>query len=94
LDESRHADEVVGGRHQVRGQLRQSQAEEACSSEAADGLHPAEDLLDPLANSLTDVIPDMTRRSSIDRAAAPTGIPAHMRVTFRWRRSATQALVS
>src|SRR6476469_3463048 len=69
-----HPDKVVGGCHQIAGQLSLLQTEIARSSEPTDRLHPAKDLLDPFADALTDGIPNMTGGSAVDGAAPPTGV--------------------
>src|SRR5262245_171860 len=77
--ESCHSNEVVRRRHQIRRQLGQMQADEARSAKAADGLHPAKDLLDALALLLADRIPSMPRGAPINGAASPTRVLGHMR---------------
>jgi len=73
-----HPDEVVGSCDQVAGQLGLFQAAVARPSEPTHRLHPAEDLLDPFADTLTDGISSLTRRSAVDRTAPATGVLRHM----------------
>ena len=54
----------------VKIQVDQRPAAMAQLAQAADGLHPAEALLDQLALPLTDGVAGMARRAAIDRAAA------------------------
>ena len=49
-EQARHSDEVVSGADEVSGKLGALEASEARSAEAADDLHPAEDLFDPFPN--------------------------------------------
>jgi hypothetical protein len=77
-DESRHADEVVRGRHQICRQLRQVQPDESRSAEATDSFHPAKDLLHSFAFPLTDGITRMMRGAPIDRTASPFRVLSHM----------------
>src|SRR5918911_959578 len=64
------ADEVVGGGDEVAGQAGAGDAPVAGPAEAADGLHPAEDLLDPLPDPLADGIAGVAGRAAVDGAAA------------------------
>ena len=61
-----HAYQVVGGRHQVAGQPGTVHAPVARAPQAAHGLHPAEDLLHPLAQAEAHGVAGMTRRATID----------------------------
>src|SRR5579864_4315201 len=78
-DESRHANEVVRGGHQICRQLRQLQADEPRSSKATDGFHPSEDLLDSLAFSLADYVTSVTGGALIDGAASTAGVLGQVR---------------
>jgi len=60
-----HSQQVVGDRHQVGGELRLHDPNEAALSQATDRLHPAEDLLDPLALSLADAVALVARGARI-----------------------------
>ena len=42
----------------------------ACTAQATHGLHPAEDLFDPLANPLAQRVAGMSRGAEIERGAA------------------------
>src|SRR5262245_42805567 len=68
--EDGEADEVVGGRDQVAGHPGALQAPAARAPEAADGLHPAEDLLDPGPDALTHGVAGVAGRPAVDRAGA------------------------
>src|SRR5262252_691047 len=78
-EQFRHAEKVVGGAYEVSGKLCPLEPAEACSSKAADGLHPAEDLLDTLSYLQTDGITGMPRRSFVDRRAASRGVLREVR---------------
>src|SRR5229473_8135152 len=68
--ESGDAEQVVGGGHQMGMQLGALEATIASTAQAADGLHPAEDLFDPLADPLTDGVAGMSRGAAAERGAA------------------------
>src|SRR5216683_5037273 len=68
--ESGDAEQVVGGGHQIGMQLGALETAIASSAQAADGLHPSEDLFDPLADPLTDRVAGMTRGAAAERGAA------------------------
>src|SRR5207248_2507021 len=75
-----HSEEVVRSRYHVTRELRASFAFISGPAEAADGLHPAEDLLDTLADPLADVVADVSRRARVDgRPAAPCRVAGYMR---------------
>src|SRR6516164_8020344 len=57
--------QIVGGTDEVGMQLHSGNAAKACAPQATPALHPAEDLLDPLALSLTDPVALMSRGASI-----------------------------
>jgi hypothetical protein len=65
--ESGDSEQVVGGSHQISMQLSAVEAAIASTPQAAHGLHPAEDLFDPLAYPLTHRVADMTRRVALPR---------------------------
>src|SRR5262249_12102477 len=44
---------------------------ESCTSEAADGLHPAEDFLDELSLTLADQVTGVARSPVVDRRRSP-----------------------
>src|SRR6202171_3977582 len=67
--ESGDAEQVVGGGHQMGMQLGALEATIASTAQAAHGLHPAEDLFDPLAYPLAYRVADMTRGAAVERRA-------------------------
>src|SRR5947199_9304954 len=52
--EATEADQIVGGAHEIARESGAVESSEAGPTEATDGLHPAEDLLDPPADPLAD----------------------------------------
>src|SRR5271154_1544809 len=64
------ANEVVGGRGQYEEPLHQVSSSMACLAQPADGLDPAERLLDPLALDRADAIAGMTGGARIDGRTA------------------------
>src|SRR3954454_12010720 len=60
--EATEADQVIGGADEIAREGGAVESSEASPTEAADGLHPAEDLLDPLADTLADGVAGMARR--------------------------------
>src|SRR5215207_7260943 len=78
-DQLDQADEVVGGGGQVCPTLVARQAPVAQLAPAADGLGPAEDLLDPLADALAEGIAGMAGGAAVDRAAAAAGVLGDVR---------------
>ena len=68
--ESGDAEQVVGGGHQIGVQLGAVEASIAGFAQATHGLHPAEDLFDPLAYPLAYRITDMTRGAAVECGAA------------------------
>src|ERR1700676_5296395 len=74
--ESGDAEQVVGGSHQIGMQLGALEAAIASTAQAAHGLHPAEDLFDPLAYPLADRVADMTRGAAVERGTAGTTLIA------------------
>src|SRR5258707_5543800 len=75
-----HSDEVVRrGDHMAR-QLGASDTFVSRSAEAADGLHPSEDLFNALAKPLADGVARVTRRACIDRrTTTPSRVAGHVR---------------
>src|SRR5579883_3284235 len=63
--QSADAEQVVRGPDEPGCLLGPSEAAEAGLAQAPDGLQPAEDFLHPLANPLTEGIPDRARRAAI-----------------------------
>lgn len=63
--QSREAQQVVGSAEQMSVQLHAGDAAEACATQTAVALHPAEDLLDPLALLLTDPVVRMPCGASV-----------------------------
>src|SRR5262245_10688729 len=72
--QARHAHQVVGRCDQVTRQLSASQSAIARSTETADGLHPAKDLLDALPDTLALAITSMPCRAAINGASPPAGV--------------------
>src|SRR5690242_4896419 len=68
--ESGDAEQVIGRGHQVGMQLGTVEAAIARFAQATHGLHPAEDLLDPLAHPLAHRVAAMTRGAAVERGAA------------------------
>ena len=68
--ESGDSEQVVGGSHQIGMQLGAVEAAIASTAQAADGLHPAEDLFDPLAYPLAHRVAGMTRSAAVECGAA------------------------
>src|SRR5262245_66005015 len=66
----RHPEQVVGRPDHVGGKLRLGDADEATASQAADRLHPAEDLFNALALSLADEVAVVTRGPAIETRSA------------------------
>src|SRR5579862_4361792 len=64
--------QVVGGTDEMRVQLHSSDAPKARATKSAPGLHPAEDLLDPLTLSLTDPVALVARRARIEPGGVAT----------------------
>ena len=68
--EFRDAQQIVRGADQVRGEAGAFYAAIAGATEVTDGLHPAEDLLDPLANALADRVTGPAGGAQVERRAA------------------------
>src|SRR4029077_4336829 len=66
----RDANEIVGGGCQHKEPLHQVTTAMACLAQAADGLHPAERLFDPVALDRADAIAVMAGGARIDRRTA------------------------
>src|SRR5579884_851780 len=73
-EQAGEADQVVGCRDQVAREAGAVQAAEARPTEAADRLHPAEDLLHALAHALAEGVAHLARGAAVDGAAAPAGV--------------------
>src|SRR5207302_8804001 len=65
--ESGDSEQIVGGGHQVGMQLGAVEAAIASFAQAAHGLHPAEDLFDPLAHPLAGRVTGMPRGAAAVR---------------------------
>jgi len=68
-NEFREPNQVVGGGRQGEGPSDFLDSSIFRLSEAADGLHPAEAFLDPLANALADRLAGMARGGPVDGGA-------------------------
>jgi len=73
-EQFRHAEKVVGSAYEVGCELGPFDSAESRFAKAADGLHPAEDLLDPLSYLQTDGVAGMSRGSRVERRAASGGV--------------------
>src|SRR5687768_1863530 len=71
LHQFRHSYDVECRAHKVPGVLRSLAAFEASSSEVADGLRPAEDLLDELPHPLAYRIARLRSGATVDRRPPP-----------------------
>src|SRR5262245_16344124 len=75
-----HADKIVRRSHPPSSQLGSVSSPKTRFPKTSHGLHPTEDLFDPLSNPLTEGIALMTRGSPIDgRSAFALGVGRHMR---------------
>src|SRR4051795_13329778 len=61
--------QVVGGGHQITGEVDALQPAVARLAEATHRLHPAEDLFNPFAHLLTSAIAGPTGRATVNGAA-------------------------
>ena len=87
--------QVVGRRDQVPGQPRAIKSAIAGASEPANGLHPAEDLFDPLPDPLTDRVARVASGPPVDRTPPIGVVLGHVRGDLPLpQASATQSLVS
>src|SRR5689334_19462956 len=77
--EATEADQVVGGGHEVARQAGALDAPETGPSEAADGLHPAEDLLDAFPDPLADGIAGVAGGPAVDGAPPPARVLGDVR---------------
>src|SRR4029077_14024098 len=68
-EQTPHPQQVVRRTDHVRCDLVGAEASEARLTEVADSLHPAEHLLDALAEALADRVARQARRSRVDRRA-------------------------
>ena len=94
--EATEADQVVGGADEIAREGGAVEPSEAGSTEAADGLHPAEDLLDALPDPLADGVAGVAGGPAVDGAPASAGGLGDVRgdAAAGLRMSATQARVS
>jgi hypothetical protein len=76
--EATEVDQIVGGAHEIAREGGAVEPSEAGPAEAADGLHSAEDLLDPLADAPADGIVGMARGPAVDGAPATAGVLGHV----------------
>src|SRR3990170_8544096 len=79
LAEGAHADQVVDRRREDEDPVAFRLAPVAGLPQQPDRLQPAEDLLDPLAHPLADLIAGMPGRASVDGARAAVRVLGHMR---------------
>src|SRR3990172_705715 len=77
--EGAHADQVVDRRREDEDPVDFRLAPVAGLAQQPDRLQPAEDLLDPLAHPLADLIAGMPGRASVDGARAAVRVLGHMR---------------
>ena len=73
--QARDSEQVVGSGDQVGVHLHSFASTVASFAQAADGLHPTERLLDPLADALALGIAGMARGAPVDRRASAAGVP-------------------
>src|SRR5262249_31039983 len=77
--QARDAKQVVGGASEIGVHLHSSASAEAGFAQPTDRLHPAEGLLDPFADPLTDRVARVTRGARVERrASGPPEILRHM----------------
>ena len=72
LQELREPQQTIGGRCEGEGPSDALGAAQHRSPHATDRLHPAERLLDPLADALARPVASMARRAPVDHRAAAT----------------------
>src|SRR3954466_5231006 len=77
--EAAEADQVVGGGDEVPRVARPFEPTEAGPAEAADGLHPAEDLLDGLPNPLADGVARVAGGPAVNGAPPPARVLGDVR---------------
>ena len=78
--EFRDPEQVVRGTHQISSETGPRDPSIAAATEVADGLHPAEDLLDPLADALANGVSGPAGSAQVKRRAARSPlILRHMR---------------
>lgn len=78
-EQFRHAEKVVGSAYEVGCELGPFDSAESRFAKAADGLHPAEDLLDPLSHLQTDGVAGMSRGSRVERRAPARRVLCNVR---------------
>src|SRR5260370_14406450 len=71
--EPRNSEEIVRCADQSGGHLGPLLSLVAGASEVGDGLRPAEDFLDPLANALADGVTRVAGRAAVDRRSPGFG---------------------
>ena len=77
--QSRNSEQIVGGADQIGMHLHPRAATVARFAQTADGLHPAEGLLDSLTDPLADRVTRMTSGPRVEgRTAAPRIILCHV----------------
>src|SRR5215472_18899679 len=74
-----HSHQVVCRCHEITRQLGARQSTVARPTEAADGFQPAEYLLNPFSQTLTDGVPRMACGATVNRASPSIGVLGHMR---------------
>src|SRR5262249_36768030 len=74
-----HTHQVVRRCHEIRGQLGARESTVARPTEATDGFQPAEYLLNPFSQTLTDGVPRMACGATVNRASPSIGVLGHMR---------------
>ena len=92
--QARHAQQVIGTGGQIGLQLRACDADHATLAHAADGLQPAEDLLDAFSFALTGAVAGMTRGACIDCGTTVGVVLCNMRRAAVFATAAMNAAVS
>ncbi len=74
-----HPNQVVDGRRKLKHPVHSPLTSDPHLAHQPDRLQPAEDLFHPFSLALTDPIPGMPRRSSVEGASAPRLVLGYMR---------------
>ena len=77
--EATEADQIVGGADEIACEGGAVESSEAGPTEATDGLHPAEDLLNALPDPLADSVAWVARGPAVDGTPASTGVLGDVR---------------